>query len=218
MAAQQGIHPPPRDPGAGAPRVTAVAPERWTWQPADPVPLGLSGFAITTAALSWILLGILPKSDMPMVLPLAIFFGGGAQLLAGMWAFAERNSFAAAAFSGYGAFWLSFWLLNTVFVKQIPKADQAGAEELYLILWGIFTFYLWIASFRVSIAVNLVLLLLVPAYVLIGIGTGSASPTLVHIGAGFGLACAIVAAYTAFAHVVNRTFDEDLVPVGPRST
>jgi uncharacterized protein len=121
------------------------------------VPLGLSGFAITTAALSWILLGILPKSDMPMVLPLAIFFGGGAQLLAGMWAFAERNSFAAAAFSGYGAFWLSFWLLNTVFVKQIPKADQAGAEELYLILWGIFTFYLWIASFRVSVAVNLVL-------------------------------------------------------------
>src|SRR5947209_14942652 len=92
-------------------------PARRIWAPADPVPLGLSGFAITTAALSWILLGILPKADLPVVLPLAIFFGGGAQLLAGMWAFAERNSFAAAAFSGYGAFWLSFWLLNTVFIK-----------------------------------------------------------------------------------------------------
>jgi succinate-acetate transporter protein len=190
--------------------------ERRRWLPADPVPLGLSGFAITTAALSWILLGILPKSDLPMVLPLAIFFGGGAQLLAGMWAFAERNSFAAAAFSGYGAFWLSFWLLNTVFIKQIPKAQQPGAEELYLILWGIFTFYLWIASFRVSAAVNVVLALLVPAYVLIGIGTGSASTTLVHIGAGFGLACACAAAYTAFAHVLNKTFERTVLPVGAR--
>jgi len=180
------------------------------------VPLGLSGFAITTAALSWILLGILPKADLPVVLPLAIFFGGGAQLLAGMWAFAERNSFAAAAFSGYGAFWLSFWLLNTVFIKQVPKAQQPGAEELYMILWGVFTFYLWIASFRVSVAVNIILLLLAPAYVLIGIGTGGDSTTLIHIGAGFGLACAAAAAYTAFAHVLNRTFERTVLPVGSR--
>jgi len=180
------------------------------------VPLGLSAFAVTTAALSWILLGILPKTDLPVVLPLAIVFGGVAQLLAGMWAFAERNTFAAAAFTAYGAFWVSFWLLNTVFIKQVPKAQQPGAEELYLILWGIFTFYLWIASFRVSIAVNIVLLLLVPAYVLIGIGIGSESTSLIHIGAGFGLACAAAAAYTAFAHVLNRTFERTVLPLGPR--
>jgi succinate-acetate transporter protein len=187
------------------------------WMPADPVPLGLSGFAITTAALSWILLGILPKADLPVVLPLAVCFGGGAQLLAGMWAFARRNAFAAAAFSGYGAFWISFWLLNAVFIKQVPKAQQPGAEELYLILWGIFTLYLWVASFRISVAVNLVLALLVPAYVLIGIGTGGESTTLIHIGAGFGLACAAVAAYTAFAHVLKGTFGRELLPLGSRS-
>jgi len=185
--------------------------------PADPVPLGLSGFAITTAALSWILLGISPKSDLPVVLPLAIFFGGGAQLLAGMWAFAQRNTFAAAAFSGYGAFWLSFWLLNTVFLKQIPTAQRPGAQELYLILWGIFTLYLWVASFRVSTAINIVLALLVPAYVLIGIGTGASSSLVTHIGAGFGLACAVAAAYTAFAHVLNATFERDVLPLGPAS-
>jgi succinate-acetate transporter protein len=185
-----------------------------SWLPADPVPLGLSGFALTTAALSWILLGILPKADQPVVIPLAIFFGGGAQLLAGMWAFAERNAFAAAAFSGYGAFWLSFWLLNSVFLKKIPAAQQPGAQELYLILWGIFTFYLWVASFRVSVAVNVVLALLVPAYVLIGIGIDAGDATVTHIGAGFGLACAIAAAYTAFAHVFNRTFERDLLPLG----
>ncbi|HEX5225756.1 MAG TPA: acetate uptake transporter [Solirubrobacteraceae bacterium] len=213
MAAEQ--HLPPTA-GSSPRRIAAVESERRLWAPADPVPLGLSGFAVTTAALSWILLGILPKADLPVVLPLAIFFGGGAQLLAGMWAFAERNSFAAAAFSGYGAFWLSFWLLNSVFIKQVPKAQQPGAEELFLILWGIFTFYLWIVSFRVSVAVNIVLMLLVPAYVLIGIGTGSESTALVHIGAGFGLACAAAAAYTAFAHVLNRTFERPVLPLGPR--
>jgi len=215
MAVQQDISQMTGD--SGGVRSSTAAPAPRTWAPADPVPLGLSGFAITTAALSWILLGILPASDLPVVLPLAIFFGGGAQLLAGMWAFAERNSFAAAAFSGYGAFWLSFWLLNTVFLAQIPKAQQPGAQELYLILWGIFTFYLWIASFKVSAAVNIVLALLVPAYVLIGIGTGEASSTLTHIGAGFGLACAVAAGYTGFAHVLNSTFKRQVLPLGSRS-
>lgn len=195
----------------------AVESTPMSWAPADPAPLGLSGFAITTAALSWILLGILPSADLPVVLPLAIFFGGGAQLLAGMWAFGQRNTFAAAAFSGYGAFWLSFWLLNTVFLKQIPTAQQPDAQELYLVLWGIFTFYLWIASFRVSVAVNVVLILLVPAYILIGVGTGAASMTLVHIGAGFGLACAAAAAYTAFAHVFNATWKHEVLPLGALS-
>jgi uncharacterized protein len=213
MAVHQAVQANP-----ARPVVTDAPRPRASWLPADPVPLGLSGFAITTAALSWILLGILPKADLPVVIPLAIFFGGFAQLLAGMWAFAERNTFAAAAFTGYGAFWLSFWLLNTTFLKQIPAAQQAGAQELYLILWGIFTFYLWIASFRVSAAVNIVLALLVPAYVLIGIGTGANDTTIIHIGAGFGLACACAAAYTAFAHVVNRTFGrEELLPLGSRS-
>lgn len=213
MAVHQAVPPRPID-GNVAGTQAAQAGERWL--PADPVPLGLSGFAITTAALSWILLGIVPKSYTPVVLPLAIMFGGGAQLLAGMWAFAERNAFAAAAFSGYGAFWLSYWLLSTVFLKQIPPAQQAGAQELYLILWGIFTFGFWLASFRVSVAVNLVLALLVPAYVLIGIGTGAATSTLVHIGGGFGLACAVAAGYTALGHVLKGTFGREVLPLGAR--
>ena len=196
--------------------VARAEPQGGNWLPADPVPLGLSGFAITTAALSWILLGIVPKSYTPVVLPLAIMFGGGAQLLAGMWAFAERNAFAAAAFSGYGAFWLSYWLLSTVFLKQIPTAQQAGAQELYLILWGIFTFCFWVASFRVSIAVNVVLALLVPAYILIGIGTGAGTTLLVNIGGGFGLACAAAAGYTAFGHMLKGTFGREVLPLGTR--
>lgn len=211
MAVHQAIHQKAVDGNAAAPQAEQT---RERWLPADPVPLGLSGFAITTAALSWIMLGIVPKSYAPMVLPLAIMFGGGAQLLAGMWAFAERNAFAAAAFSGYGAFWLSYWLLSSVFLKQIPPAQQAGAQELYLILWGIFTFGFWLASFRVSAAVNLVLALLVPAYVLIGIGTDAASTIVVQIGGGFGLACAAVAGYTALAHVVKSTFGREVLPLG----
>jgi succinate-acetate transporter protein len=97
--------------------------------------------------------------------PPAIFFGGFARRLAGMWAFAERSTFATAAF-----------------------------------------------------AVEVVLATLVPAFALIGIGTGAYETTLVDDGAGFGLACACAAAFTAFAHVVNRTFGErELLPVGSRS-
>lgn len=199
---------------AGRDRAEVGAAVGRPWGPADPVPLGLSGFAITTAALGWILMGQQPMTNLMVVLPLAIFFGGTAQLLAGMWAFAERNTFAATAFAGYGAFWLSFWVLNAVFLKQIPKAQQAGAQELYLVLWGAFTVYLWIASFRVSVGVNVVLFLLMPAYFLVAVGIGEGDTTLVHIGGGFAFACAVAAAYVAFAHVFNRTFERDLIPLG----
>ena len=104
-------------------QAAAVEAQPRTWTPADPVPLGLFGFAVTAAALSW----VLTKADLPVVLPLAVFFGGAAQLLAGRWAFAERNAFTAAAFTGYGAFWRSAWLLNPAFLKQIPTAARPGA-------------------------------------------------------------------------------------------
>lgn len=214
MAAQ--AHPPSRVAPDGGAASAETRGRRWS--PADPVGLGLSGFAISTAALSWILMGVQPMSTMPVVIPLAVFFGGAAQLLAGMWGFAKGDNFAATAFGGYGAFWLSFWLLNAVFLHQIPKAEQGVSQELYLVLWGVFTLYLWVASFRVSAAVNVVLALLVPAYFLIGIGLGMGDTTLVHIGGGFGFACAVAAAYTAFANVANFTFERTILPVGESST
>ena len=214
MAVSQHLQTDPRGRSDGLP---AARDSRRSSLTGGPVPLGLSGFAIAPRGAQ-----LDPARHPAQNGPAGRDSAG--DLLRWLRAASRRNVGIRAAqcvrgrrFTGYGAFWLSFWLLNTVFIKQIPKAQQPSAEELYLLLWGIFTLYLWIVSFRVSIAVNVVLLLLVPAYALIGIGTGAGDSTIVHIGGGFGLACAAAAAYTAFAHVFNRTFEREALPLGDRS-
>lgn len=180
---------------------------------ANPAGLGLAGFGLTTFVLSVINVGIVGQAALPMVLALALAYGGLAQLLAGMWAFREGNTFAAVAFSSYGAFWISFWALQQFFLKAIPAPEQKPAVALYLISWGIFTIWLWIASFRVSVAVNIVLLLLIPAYIVLGIGFANNSTGLIHVGGAFGIATALVAWYTAFATTANSTFGRVILPI-----
>src|SRR5881397_1593428 len=139
---------PAADPTGGR---SAVA----SWVPADPGPLGLAAFAGTTFVLSLINSNLISATGIGAVLGLALAYGGIAQLLAGMWEFRTGNTFGAVAFSSFGAFWLSFWAINQFFAKSIPAADVGHAVGLFLIAWGIFTFYMWIASFRVSVAVML---------------------------------------------------------------
>ena len=91
---------------------------------ADPAPLGLAAFALTTFFLSFVNAGLVPASVEPVVFGLALAYGGGAQLLAGMWEFAKGNTFGATAFSSYGAFWLSFWWLTAHLADyKIPESD-----------------------------------------------------------------------------------------------
>src|SRR5436190_19545552 len=91
-----------------------------SWIPADPGPLGLAGFALTTFVLSMFNADLVSRAGEPVVLGLALAYGGLAQLLAGMWEFRNNNAFGATAFTSYGAFWLSFWALNQFWVKDIP--------------------------------------------------------------------------------------------------
>ena len=112
---------------------------------ADPGPLGLAAFAMTTFVLSVVNAGIVDKSVEPVVLGLALFYGGLAQLIAGMWEFRKGNTFGALAFSWFGAFWLSFFYYVSFIAKGI--GDQVGtATGLYLLAWTIFTAYMTIAS------------------------------------------------------------------------
>ncbi len=164
--------------------------------------------------LSVINVGLLPKTDMPVALGLALAYGGGVQLLAGMWAFVKNDTFAAVALSSYGGFWISFYVLEQVLMPKIPVADQGGALALYLSAWGVFSFYMWIASFRVSLAVNAVFLTLWPTYGLLAAGAAADSSALTNIGGGFGMATAACAWYTSAAIVMNKTFRRDVLPVG----
>src|SRR5665811_1506491 len=107
---------------------------------ADPGPLGLAGFALTTFMLSTFNAGLLPKSAEVAILGVALFYGGLAQLFAGMWEFAKGNTFGALAFSSYGAFWMSLWYL--IVHSGLAKADSAKGVGIFLLAWTIFTLYM----------------------------------------------------------------------------
>jgi hypothetical protein len=187
---------------------------------ANPAPLGLAGFALTTFVLSMVNSGLVSDTAEPVVFGLALAYGGIGQLLAGMWEFKTGNTFGATAFSSYGAFWLSFWALVMFFVKDIPAADAGHAVGLYLWAWGIFTTYMFIASLRTTAAVALVFFLLALTFILLGIGNshGSAAGTgLVKLGGYVGLLTAIAAWYASFAQVINSTFGRSVAPLGPLS-
>jgi len=172
---------------------------------ANPAPLGLAGFGLTTVLLSLVNAGVLPSGAMGMVLALAIIYGGTCQLLAGMWAFREGNTFAATAFSSYGAFWISFYLLN-----HFNASAGIGA---YLIFWGLITFYLWFGTFYMNRALFLVFLTLWVTFVLLAIGEWGAS-NVGHIGGWVGLLCGLLALYTSAAEVLNETAGRVILPIG----
>jgi succinate-acetate transporter protein len=205
--------------GAREADVAPAPAQRVFWGPADPAALGLAGFALTTFILGLVNTTAISKADVYVVLSVAGAYGGLAQLLAGMWAFAERNLFAATAFSSYGAFWISFVLLIQFFAPQVAKAGAGPlnhAVAVYLFCWGFFTLYMWFASFRVSVAVNLVFLTLWVAYVLLGISNlGGTHLTIQKIGGIVTCVCAAIAWYTAAAIVINGTLRRTILPVYP---
>ena len=182
---------------------------------ADPAPLGLAAFALTTFVLSTFNAGLVDAKGEPIVLGLALAYGGVAQLLAGMWEFSKGNTFGATAFSSYGAFWISFWAYVAFFAEKIPEANRGSAVGLYLIAWGIFTTYMWVASFRTTAAVSLVFLLLAITFFVLGIGDAGGNDTISKLGGWLGLATAVAAWYASFAGVTNFTFGRELLPVRP---
>jgi uncharacterized protein len=202
--------------GAGGPTPAAPPPaDVVAGSIADPAPLGLAGFALTTFVLSMFNAGLVNKAGEPVVFGLALAYGGGAQFLAGMWEFRKGNTFGATAFSSYGAFWISFWAYVTFFATKIPEGNRGSAVGLYLIAWGIFTFYMWIASFRTNTAVMVVFLLLWITFILLGIGDAADNDSIGKLGGWVGLATAAAAFYASFAGVTNFTFGRTVVPVRP---
>jgi succinate-acetate transporter protein len=171
---------------------------------ANPGPLGLSGFALTTFFLSLDNANILTgKGDIFIVVGLAVFYGGIAQFAAGMWEFRSGNTFGATAFTSYGAFWLSFAaLLLPGFGAAIGVASQT-AVGYYLLGWAIFTGIMMLGSFRTNGATALVFIALFVTFLLLAIGNLNANTNIVHLGGYIGLVTAVVAWYTALAGVLT---------------
>jgi uncharacterized protein len=191
------------------------------WTPADPGPLGLAGFAMTTFVLSMYNANLIHAGGTPVVLGLAFAYGGLAQLLAGMWEFRTGNTFGAVAFTSFGAFWISFYLLLTVAAKSIAPADLHNAVAVYLYGWAIFTTYMFVASLRTTGAVAVVFILLAITFWVLAIGNASlaggtaTTNGTIKLGGWIGLATAAAAWYASFAAVTNSTFGRVVLPVVP---
>ncbi|MEO8688490.1 MAG: acetate uptake transporter [Solirubrobacteraceae bacterium] len=196
---------------------SAEAPAHGGFTVADPGPLGLAAFALTTFVLSMFNSGLISDKGEPIVFGLAFAYGGLAQILAGMWEFRTGNTFGATAFTSFGAFWLSFFVFVTFFADKIPKADAGHAVGLYLIAWGIFTAYMFVASLRTTTAIAAVFALLTVTFLLLGLGDAGGNESITKLGGYFGLATAAAAWYASFAVVTNSTFGRTMLPVKPLS-
>jgi succinate-acetate transporter protein len=175
---------------------------------------------MTTFVLSMINANLVGAGSLPVVIPLALAYGGIAQFAAGLWEFRTGNTFGAVAFCSFGAFWISFYFLAHT---TIAAASAHSAVGLYLWAWGIFTTYMFFASLRTTGAVALVFLLLAITFIVLGIGNSALTGTLkltngtIKLGGWIGLATAIVAWYASFAAVINSTFGRVVAPVFPLS-
>jgi succinate-acetate transporter protein len=192
--------------------VAAPAGER-TAVVANPAALGLAGFAVANLMLNVINAGWLPQSAMPAVLPLAFFAGGIAQLVAAVGEFRRGSTFGATAFGSYGIFWLSLWGFLEFQMDKFPSEAAAHqALGVFLMCWLIWTVFVWIASFRVSVVLNLLFLDLIGVFAFQAAGFVSGSTMLVHVGGYFGIMLSVIGFYGAVETVVNETFGRTVLP------
>ena len=188
---------------------------------ADPGPLGLAGFALTTFILSVFNAGLISNVGLKaVVLPVALFYGGIAQLLAGMWEFKKANTFGALAFTSYGAFWMSYaayikFVVPGLNASPATKADVRTATGLFLLAWTIFTAYMLIAALRVNGAVFMVFAVLIAAFIFLAWGDFAKSDSLEKIGGYLGIVTAFLAWYASAAGVINAQWKRVVLPVMP---
>ena len=187
---------------------------------ADPAPLGLAAFALTTFLLSGHNASFIPDVFW---IGVALFYGGAAQLMAGMWEFRNRNVFGSTAFSTYGGFWLGLGI--TVVLLETTKigAGLAGPDvdnglAWFLLSFAIFNSYMMVWSLRINVAVFAVFLTLEITEILLAIGffrlAHGGTPWILHAGGWAGILTAATAWYASAAGVVNGMSLRPVLPVG----
>jgi uncharacterized protein len=180
---------------------------------ADPAPLGLAAFALTTFILSFVNAGLLPASVEPVVFGLALFYGGLAQFAAGIWEFANRNTFGATAFCSYGAFWMAFWFLVTSTDLSAAGAAASQGIGVFLLAWGIFTLYMTIAARATNRTIFTIFIVLTVTFFALAAGAYWEVTALTRIGGWLGIVTALLAWYGSMALVTNSTHQRNVFPV-----
>src|SRR5215472_17126626 len=180
---------------------------------ANPAPLGLMGFGMTTVLLNLHNAGAFELNAM--ILAMGICYGGLAQIIAGIMEWKKNNTFAATAFISYGFFWLSLVTLIVMPKLNLATAASETAMAAYLAIWGLFTAVMWLGTFRLSRALQLVFGTLTLLFFLLAYAdfTG-ASPQFRQVTGFEGIFCGLAAIYTGLAQILNELFGRTLLPLG----
>ncbi|CCO22359.1 acetate uptake transporter [Maridesulfovibrio hydrothermalis] len=179
---------------------------------ANPAPLGLMGFGMTTVLLNIHNAGFFPISAM--VLAMGFFYGGIAQVIAGIMEFKKGNTFGTTAFTSYGLFWMT--LVGLIVMPKLGWADPTPHKFMgwYLVMWGIFTLFMYIGTFKSNKVLQFIFLSLAVLFFLLAIRDFTGSELIGTIAGYEGILCGASAMYLAMAEVINETHDRTVLPIG----
>ena len=180
---------------------------------ANPAPLGLMGFGMTTVLLNIHNAGFYPLDTM--ILSMGIFYGGLAQIIAGILEYRKGNTFGVTAFCSYGLFWLS--LVGLLVLPKIVTGFNSPTDtawSTYFFMWGLFTFLMFISTLKKHTAIQFVFLSLTILFWLLAVYRFTLNPSILTLAGYEGIICGLSAIYLAIAEVINETYGKSVVPIG----
>ena len=180
---------------------------------ANPAPLGLMGFGMTTVLLNLHNAGLWPIGTL--ILAMGLFYGGIAQIIAGIMEFKKGNTFGTTAFTSYGLFWLTLVFHLLASDQKWWPAPENSAMVAYLFMWGLFTFFMFVSTLRLNRAVQFVFLSLTILFWLLALRDATGSKLIGTIAGIEGIICGASAIYLAMAEVMNEYYGRVILPIGP---
>jgi len=192
-----------------APETTTIVKDTTS----NPAPLGLLGFGMTTVLLNLHNAGLYTLDTM--ILGMGIFYGGMAQILAGIMEWKKGNTFGTTAFTSYGLFWLTLVALLVLPRMAWGVVPQTAGMVAYLIMWGIFTAVMFIGTLRLNRALQFVFASLAILFFLLAIGDATGDALIKKIAGIEGVICGLSAVYTGLAQVLNEVYGRVVAPIGP---
>jgi len=180
---------------------------------ANPAPLGLLGFGMTTVLLNLHNAGFFKLGSM--ILAMGIFYGGIAQIIAGIMEWKKGHTFGTTPFTSYGLFWLSLvWLVISPKVN-LGEATELSAMAAYLFLWGLFTAVMFLGTLKLNRALQVVFAPLAILFFLLALGDYTGNASITRLAGYEGIVCGFSAIYTGLAQVLNEVYGRTIVPLCP---
>lgn len=180
---------------------------------ANPAPLGLMGFGMTTVLLNLHNSGLFELGAM--ILAMGHFYGGIAQIIAGLMEWKKGNTFGTVAFTSYGLFWLTLVALLMMPALGLAEPAENSAMVAYLVMWGLFTAVMFVATLKRNRALQFVFFSLALLFFLLALGDTTGNAAIKTFAGWEGIICGLSAIYTALAQVLNEVYGRVMLPIGP---